>query len=109
MRKIFLLFGILNKYYKLNKAFFENFYEFFFKKYIFSDKSIRYSDKYNKDPYFDLSIFENYVILFTSNSQINSFGEVLNSIEKNCFSEKEEIDFNLKKCFEFPLIHKKKD
>ena len=66
MRKIFLLFGILNKYYKLYKGFFENFYEFFIKKYIYSDKSLKYSDKYQKVPNFDLSGFENYVILFVS-------------------------------------------
>ena len=57
MRKIFLLFGILNNYYKLYKGFFENFYEFFIKKYIYSDKSLKYSDKYQKDPNFDLSEF----------------------------------------------------
>ena len=57
MRKIFLLFGILNKYYKLYKGFFESFYEFFIKKYIYSDKSLKYSDKYQKDPNFDLSEF----------------------------------------------------
>ena len=108
MRKIFLLFGILNNYYKLYKGFFENFYEFFIKKYIYSDKSLKYSDEYQKDPNFDLSRFENYVILFVSNSKINSFGEVINSIENNSFKGKEEIEFNLKKCFEFPLMHKEK-
>ena len=108
MRKIFLLFGILNKYYKLYKGFFENFYEFFIKKYIYSDKSLKYSDKYQKVPNFDLSGFENYVILFVSNRKINFFGEIIEFIRNNSFSEKEELEFNLKKCFEFPLIHKGK-
>ena len=106
MRKIFLLFGILNKYYKLYKGFFESFYEFFIKKYIYSDKSLKYSDKYQKDPNFDLSGFENYVILFVSNRKINFLGEIIEFIRNNSFSEKEELEFNLKKCFEFPLIHK---
>ena len=108
MRKIFLLFGILNNYYNLYKGFFENFYEFFIKKYIYSDKSLKYSDEYQKDPNFDLSRFENYVILFVSNSKINSFDDVINSIENNFFKGKEEIEFNLKKCFEYPLIYKEK-
>ena len=59
-------------------------------------------------PNFDLSGFENYVILFVSNSKINSFGEVINSIENNSFKGKEEIEFNLKKFFEYPLIYKEK-
>ena len=108
MRKIFLLFGILNNYYKLYKGFFENFYEFFIKKYIYSDKSLKYSDKYQKDPNFDLSGFENYVILFVSNRKINFFGEIIEFIRNNSFNEKEELEFNLKKCFEFALIHKGK-
>ena len=59
-------------------------------------------------PNFDLSGFENYVILFVSNRKINFFGEIIEFIRNNSFSEKEELEFNLKKCFEFPLIHKEK-
>ena len=82
MRKIFLLFGILNNFYKLYKGFFENFYEFFIKKYIYSDKSLKYSDKYQKVPNFDLSWFENYVILFVSNRKINFLGEIIEFYRK---------------------------
>ena len=59
-------------------------------------------------PNFDLSGFENYVILFVSNRKINFFGEIIEFIRNNSFSEKEELEFNLKKCFEFPLMHKEK-
>ena len=103
MRKIFLFFSILNKFYKQYKEYLEDFYEFFFKKHIFSEKKLGIVYDYKKSSNFDLSCFDNFVLLFVSNSKIDLFKEVLVDIEKTKPLQNDELKFGLKKCFNFPL------
>ena len=105
LRKNYLFFSILSKYYKNYKEYFEDLYEYFFKKYIFS-KNVTVYD-YIKDKNFNLSEYDNYIILFVSNSKFDLFKSVAENIEKSKPFEKEEFSFNIKKCFQFPLIPKK--
>ena len=69
------------------------------------DKSLKTkpASDYQKDKNFDLSSFENYIILVASNSQIKMFQEVSDSINHSKPFEKGEMEFNLEKCFQFPL------
>jgi len=109
LRKIFLFFSILNKFYKQYKEYFEEFYEFCIKKHIFSEKNMPAIYDYQKDPNFNLSSYNNYVIIFASNSKLDLFKDVSKSINDAKPFQDNEIEFNLKKCFEFPLKNDSKE
>ena len=108
LRKNFLFFSILNKFYNAHKEYFEEFYEFFIKSHIFSDKNVKIAHEYKKDNSFDLSIFDKFIILVASNSKLDQFNQTLKSINKSKSLKKEELEFNVEKCFQFPLIPKQK-
>ena len=105
VRKNFLLFSVFSKYYREYREYIEDFYEYFIKKYIFLDKNLKTkpASDYQKDKNFDLSDFENYIILVASNSRIKMFHEVSESIKKSKPFEIGGVEFNLEKCFKFPL------
>lgn len=107
MRKNFLFLSILNKFYNQYKEYLEEFYECLIKKYIFSDKKLASVYDYEKSPNFDLSSFENYVILFISNSKLDLFKKVYEDIENSKPFQKGELKFSLEKCFKFPLTLEK--
>lgn len=108
LRKNFLFFSILNKFYKQYQEYLEEFYEFFIKRHIFADKTTNSVYDYKKDAKFDLTYFDNFIILFITNSQFKLFNEVKESIINSKPFEQNEIEFNITKCFNFPLIPKLK-
>ena len=108
LRKYFLFFSILNKFYKKYKEYLEEFYEFFIKSHIFSDKNVKKAHEYQKDKSFDLSQFDNFIILVVSNSELDLFNKASKSINESKSLKKEELEFNIGKCFQFPLITKLK-
>lgn len=103
LRKNFLFFSILNKFYKKYDVYLEDFYEFFIKRHIFIDKNIKSVYDYKKDVNFDLSSFDNYIILFVTNSKFDFFNEVKLFLEQSKPLVENEIEFNIEKCFQFPL------
>ena len=107
LRKNFLFFSVINKYYKKYKEYLEEFYEYFIKKYIFSKKVIGTIYEYQKDNNFDLSGFSNYIILMASNSTLKLFKDASDSIYKATPYEASEIDYNIEKCFQFPILKPK--
>ena len=108
LRKNFLFFSMLSKFYKQHKEYIEDFYEFFIRRHIFSDKSIKTIYDFKKDPSLDLSYFDNYIILFVSDSKYESFKEVKRTIDSSEPFNKDEIEFGLEKCFQIGLTSKLK-
>ena len=108
MRKNFLFFSVLNKLYKQNENYLKDFYEFFVRKHIFSDKRVKTFYDFEKDKEFNLSSFENLVILFISNSKYNYFKEVQEKIKKESNLSDNEKEFSIEKCFTFPINLTKK-
>ena len=104
--KYFLFFSVMNKFYKKYKEYLEDFYEIIIKKYIFSDKKTNIIYNYEKVKDFHLSDFDNFIILLISNSQFKLFNEASESISISKSFEQDEIEFNIEKCFQFPLKRK---
>ena len=104
--KNFLFFSVMNKFYKKYKEYLEDFYEIIIKKYIFSDKKTNIIYNYEKVKDFHLSDFDNFIILLLSNSQFKLFNEASESISISKSFEQDEIEFNIEKCFQFPLKRK---
>ena len=104
--KSFLFFSVMNKFYKKYKEYLEDFYEIIIKKYIFSDKKTNIIYNYEKVKDFHLSDFDNFIILLLSNSQFKLFNEASESISISKSFEQDEIEFNIEKCFQFPLKRK---
>ena len=96
----------MNKFYKKYKEYLEDFYEIIIKKYIFSDKKNNIIYNYEKVKDFHLSDFDNFIILFVSNSQFKLFNEASESISTVESFKQGEIEFNIEKCFQFPLKQK---
>ena len=96
----------MNKFYKKYKEYLEDFYEIIIKKYIFSDKKTNIIYNYEKVKDFHLSDFDNFIILLLSNSQFKLFNEASESISISKSFEQDEIEFNIEKCFQFPLKRK---
>ena len=113
LRKLILLFSRLNKLYQVYKDYLEDFYEYFIKKrllYELSFKNIKING-YKKDKSFKLSNFDNFIILFASNSQIKIFQDVSNKMNKISLLKEIEkeigIGTDILKCFRFPYDPKK--
>ena len=104
--KSFLFFSVMNKFYKKYKEYLEDFYEIIIKKYIFSNKKANIIYNYEKVKDFHLSDFDNFIILLLSNSQFKLFNEASESISISKSFEQDEIEFNIEKCFQFPLKRK---
>ena len=104
--KSFLFFSVMNKFYKKYKEYLEDFYEIIIKKYIFSNKKANIIYNYEKVKDFHLSDFDNFIILLISNSQFKLFNEASESISISKSFEQDEIEFNIEKCFQFPLKRK---
>ena len=104
--KSFLFFSVMNKFYKKYKEYLEDFYEIIIKKYIFSNKKANIIYNYEKVKDFHISDFDNFIILLISNSQFKLFNEASQSISISKSFEQDEIEFNIEKCFQFPLKRK---
>ena len=96
----------MNKFYKKYKEYLEDFYEIIIKKYIFSDKKANSINNYEKDKEFNLSDFDNFIILLLSNNQFKLFNEASESISMTKYFKQDEIEFKIEKCFQFPLKRK---
>jgi hypothetical protein len=96
----------MNKFYKKYKEYLEDFYEIIIKKYIFSDKKANSINNYEKDKEFNLSDFDNFIIVLLSNNQFKLFNEASESISMPKYFKQDEIEFKIEKCFQFPLKRK---
>ena len=100
LRKLILLFSRLNKLYQVYKDYLEDFYEYFIK------KRLLYELSFKNIKFIKLSNFDNFIILFASNSQIKLFQDVSNKMnEISLLKEIEKeigIGTDILKCFRFP-------
>ena len=108
LRKLFLFFSKVNKLYQEYKNYLEDFYEYFIKKRLLSEPSVKNTkiQKYKKNGSLNLSNFDNFIILFASNSQLKLFQEVSVKIHNISLCDQKEKELGIGqdviKCFQYP-------
>jgi hypothetical protein len=109
LRKSFLLFTIIHKFYENYKEYFQQYYDYFIKKYIYQKKikEKAYDYEIKGENEIELSQFGNFIFLILSNSSLKLFEEVRDQTIKGNLN-KDEIMLDIDKCFQFPLSTKYK-
>ena len=109
LRKAFLFFTIIHKFYVNYKEYFAEYYEYFINKYIYQknikEKAYEYEYKVKQERITDLSPYGNFVFLISSNSSFKKFEEARKQTDEQILNEKD-ITLDIIKCFQFPLIPK---
>ena len=109
LRKAFLFFTIIHKFYVNYKEYFAEYYEYFINKYIYQknikEKTYEYEYKVKQERITDLSPYGNFVFLISSNSSFKKFEEARKQTDEQILNE-EDITLDINKCFQFPLIPK---
>lgn len=106
LRKAFLFFSVIDKFYKSYPEYFNIYYKFFIEKYILKEKIEKKVWEFNDDNQIDLSTYGNYVFIIASDKTYKSFKEI--EYFANYFDyEENEIDNSVAKCFSFPNFKKK--
>ena len=99
LTKTYMLFSLIHQLYKKYPKYIENYYKYFIRKYILREKVEKRKFEY-EDNEIDLSCYGNYIFIIATNKSFKSFKE--SELITNTFSFKdEEVDYSLRKCFEF--------